>query len=152
MRNENIEREKLKEMIKEKINQLNREIEIYKLCLEILGGEVEEREAAKVIGERKIISEIYSNDGKPLAKIYGEADRIIIVPERNVNVNVNSREFKQFFIRKVLYGIKRENPLVRYEIKDRGGILTEIILRNITSQKEIKRLQGAVKWTFKQFT
>jgi len=157
--NENKTREEdLKRTIKEKINQLTKELEILKLCLAILNKEpIEKREKEKKptikkkTTKRSLIAQISDNEGNNLAKIYGEEDRVIITPENKVKVDINSREFRQFFIRKVLLGIKKERPLITYEVKDRDGILTEIVLKNITSEREIKRLQGAIKWTFKQF-
>jgi len=161
------DREKLKALIKEKIDQLNKEIEVLKMCLEIISEKsvatqkkaMETTIEAKIPSpqpqkiettERKLLSSI--NEGKEnIANIYVEKEKIIIVPGRNVEVDINSRDFKDFFIKKVLLGLKKEKAAVTYEVKDSNGILKEVIIRNVSEEKDIRRIEGAVKWTFSRF-
>jgi len=141
--------EDLRKRILERIEELNDELKAWQTCLQLV-DELLKREKAPLKVE-KIIAEIRDNTGNLLAKIYGSRDEMRIIPEKEVQVDVNSKEFKQFFIKKVLENIRKENPKVQYEIKERRGILLEVSLRNISSERELRRIQGAVKWTFKKF-
>lgn len=160
------DKEKLKSLIKERIDQLSREIEVLKLCLEIMGEKTvttqkeivkTEMEKEKVAQpqkaetvERKLLSSI-NEGGENIANIYVEKEKLIIVPGKNVKVDVNSKDFKNFFIKKVLLGLKKEKAAITYEVKDSNGILQEVIVRNVAEERDIRRIEGAVKWTFSRF-
>jgi len=143
------ELERIRKLIEEKINELNRELEAWKLCLKLLEKSVKVEE--KPEEKAKLLVEIKDDLGNPLAKIYSDNQNLIILPEENVSINTASREFKQFFVRKVLDGIKKENPLADYEIDEENGVLRKVIVKNVSGTREIRRIQGAVKWTFKKF-
>lgn len=149
------DKEWLKNRLREKIEELSKEIDVLKMCLEILGEKTEtppqkvEIITKKVEG-RKLLTTISEGD-KNLANIYAEENKVIIVPNKNIRIDTNSREFKEFFIKKVLLGLKREKPAITYEIKDERGVLNEIVIKNIMEEKDIKRIEGAVKWTFSRF-
>lgn len=160
------DREKLKNLIKERIDQLSREIEVLKLCLEIMGEKTvttqkeivkTEMEKEKMVQpqktetvERKLLSSI-NEGGENIANIYVEKEKLIIIPGKNVKVDVNSKDFKNFFIKKVLLGLKKEKAAITYEVKDSNGILQEVIVRNVAEERDIRRIEGAVKWTFSRF-
>jgi len=160
------DREKLKSLIKERIDQLSREIEVLKLCLEIMGEKTvttqkeivkTEMEKEKMVQpqkaetvERKLLLSI-NEGGENIANIYVEKEKLIIVPGKNVKVDVNSKDFKNFFIKKVLLGLKKEKAAITYEVKDSNGILQEVIVRNVAEERDIRRIEGAVKWTFSRF-
>jgi hypothetical protein len=163
---EDKEREKLKSLLKERIDQLSKEVEVLKMCLEILSekpAEAQQKVSETKVEvkvekpiqkaktpERKLLASI-SEGGENIANIYVEEDKIIVVPGKNVRVDVNSRDFKDFFIKKVLFGLKREKPSISYEVKDVNGTLKEVIIKNITEERDVKRIEGAVKWTFSRF-
>jgi hypothetical protein len=163
---EDKEREKLKSLLKERIDQLSKEVEVLKMCLEILGEKstvaqqktsetkvevkVEKPVQKAKTPERKLLTSI-SEGGESIANIYVEEDKIIVVPGKNVKVDVNSRDFKDFFVKKVLFGLKKEKPSISYEVKDVNGTLKEVIIKNITEERDVKRIEGAVKWTFSRF-
>ncbi|MCR6691491.1 MAG: hypothetical protein MRT15_03800 [archaeon YNP-LCB-003-016] len=166
MSEEDKEREKLKSLLKEKIDQLSKEVEILKMCLEILSEKptaaqqklsetkvevkVEKPVQKAKTPERKLLTSI-SEGGENIANIYVEEDKIIVVPGKNVKVDVNSRDFKDFFVKKVLFGLKKEKPSISYEVKDVNGTLKEVIIKNVTEERDVKRIEGAVKWTFSRF-
>ncbi len=157
----------LKRFIENRINEIEKEIALWKALLEIIerriqGEVVKSFEKHERVPEReyyealrgkseKLVSEIFDERGILLAKIYERNGEIVVRPSSKVKVRIESKEFKQFFIRKVLGGIKRENPNFKYKIFDRSGILIEIILKNIANDREKRRIQGAIKWTFKKF-
>jgi hypothetical protein len=163
---EDKEREKLKSLLKERIDQLSKELEVLKTCLEILGEKptaaqqkpsetkvevkVEKPVQKAKTPERKLLTSI-SEGGENIANIYVEEDKIIVVPGKNVKVDVNSRDFKDFFVKKVLFGLKKEKPSISYEVKDVNGTLKEVIIKNVTEERDVKRIEGAVKWTFSRF-
>lgn len=160
------DKERLKSLLKERIDQLSREVEVLKMCLEILGEKTTttqqkmsetalemkvEKPVQKVKPtERKLLMSI-SEGGENIANIYVEEDKIVVVPGKNVKVDVNSRDFKDFFVKKVLFGLKKEKPSISYEVKDVNGTLKEVIIKNVTEERDIKRIEGAVKWTFSRF-
>ncbi|MCR6668520.1 MAG: hypothetical protein NDF51_00775 [archaeon YNP-WB-040] len=166
MSEEDKEREKLKSLLKERIDQLSKELEVLKTCLEILGEKptaaqqktsetkvevkVEKPVQKAKTPERKLLTSI-SEGGENIANIYVEEDKIIVVPGKNVKVDVNSRDFKDFFVKKVLFGLKKEKPSISYEVKDVNGTLKEVIIKNVTEERDVKRIEGAVKWTFSRF-
>lgn len=166
MSEEDKEREKLKSLLKERIDQLSKEVEILKMCLEILSEKptaaqqktsetkvevkVEKPVQKAKTPERKLLTSI-SEGGENIANIYVEEDKIIVVPGKNVKVDVNSRDFKDFFVKKVLFGLKKEKPSISYEVKDVNGTLKEVIIKNVTEERDVKRIEGAVKWTFSRF-
>ncbi|HID15854.1 MAG TPA: hypothetical protein EYP16_03505 [Candidatus Atribacteria bacterium] len=142
--------EDLRKRIIERIEALNEELKAWQTCLKLI-DKLLKRVEEKPPKIEKIIAEIRDDSGVILAKIYGDKNEVKIIPERRVQVDVNSKEFKQFFIRKVLENIRRENPKVQYKIKENRGILLEVSLKNISRERELRRIQGAVKWTFKKF-
>lgn len=142
--------EELRRRITERIRELNKELEAWQTCLQLI-NEMLRREEKASLGMKRVIAEIRDNSGTLLAKMYEDRNEIKIIPEKEVRVNVNSKEFKQFFIGKVLENIRKENPRVEYNVKEHEGILMEISLKNISSERELRRIQGAVKWTFKKF-
>ncbi|RLE54390.1 MAG: hypothetical protein DRJ26_01985 [Candidatus Methanomethylicota archaeon] len=144
-----LELERIKKLIEEKIDELNKELEVWKLCLKLIEGTVRLRE--RPVEEARLLVEVKDELGNSLAKIYKDNNNLVIVPDRNVTINTSSREFSQFFIRKVLDGIKRENPSADYEVLEKNRILQKIIVKNISEAREVKRIQGAVRWTFKKF-
>lgn len=150
MREEEKQLEGLRKKIIERIEELNEELKAWKGCLQMIDGLLRGKEKVTLKVE-KLIAEIKDNSGILLAKIYGNKSEMRIIPEKRIRVDVNSKEFKQFFIKKVLENIRKENPRVQYNVKEKRGILLEVSLKNISSERELRRIQGAVKWTFKKF-
>ncbi|GEM_PF-849692 len=162
--------DELRKFIEKRIVELEREIQLWKICLRLVekklrvkekGIEVEIRErmtreeelrkAVKLEETKKPSLEILDNRGRVIAQIFEYGNTMKIVPDEHVKVNINSKEFRQFFIGKVLAGIKKENPRFSYNIIEKKGLLVQIVVKGVVSERERKRIYGAIKWTFSKF-
>ncbi|MBS7615461.1 hypothetical protein KEJ18_07030 [Candidatus Bathyarchaeota archaeon] len=110
--------------------------------------------------EARIIP-LKTDSGVLMANFYAEGSQIRIVPEPNMKFNVNTPPFNAFLIEKILGKMQeRDKELVSqgrlvpekalsYEIKKDNDVLQEIIIRNLTTQRE-REVRSAARWTLEK--
>ena len=168
----------LREILEEKIKNLEVELEGMKALLEIINriliersfrraGEIGKIEAAKQteapLPAKKILRTIplKTSSGELLARMYVEEDQIRIVPAEDKEFDVNIPPFTAFLIDKILEKMKeKDEDLVRqgklmpsevlsYEVEKEGNILREIRIKNIDEQRE-REIRSATRWTLEK--
>jgi len=168
----------LREILEEKIKNLEVELEGMKALLEIINriliersfrraGEIGKIEATKQtevpLLAKKILRTIplKTSSGELLARMYVEEDQIRIVPAEDKEFDVNIPPFTAFLIDKILEKMKKKDEdLVRqgklmpseilsYEIEKEGNILREIRIKNADEQRE-REIRSATRWTLEK--
>ena len=168
----------LREVLEEKIKNLEAELERMKFLLEIVNrilversfrraGEISKikttRQAEAPLPAKKILRTIplKTSSGELLARMYVEEDQIRIVPAEDKEFDVNIPPFNAFLIDKILEKMKeKDEDLVRqgklmpsevlsYEVEKEGNILREIRIRNADEQRE-REIRSATRWTLEK--
>lgn len=102
-----------------------------------------------------------TSSGENLANIYIEGRNIRVVPDADKKFDIGTPPFKAFLIDKVLtkmYEVDQEavkrgdlmpDEALSFDIKTDGNILREILVRNVTPQRE-RELRSAIRWTLEK--
>ncbi len=159
---EHIKIDEIKKFLEEKIQELKKEKEILELILGLLeSGVVSPRGTIKIEpkpGEK--IVPLRSSDGTLLAEMYIGKDEMRIIPF--VELSVDIPPFRQFFIARVLEGIKKKDidriergeldtsKAFDYEIIVDRGIIKEIRLKNIFDERRRMDIKSSAKWTLEK--
>jgi len=97
-----------------------------------------------------------------LGKMYIGEGYLRIVPAPDLELNVNIPPFRQFLVEKVLEEMRRkdreaaereeikEDEVLDYEVKTKGDVLTEILVKNVVDDRRVRELKNAVRWTFER--
>ncbi|MBS7657452.1 MAG: hypothetical protein QXI71_03400 [Candidatus Bathyarchaeia archaeon] len=113
------------------------------------------------VKEEARIIPLKTDSGVLMANFHVEDNQIKIIPEPNIKFNVNTPPFNAFLIEKILGRMyERDKELVSqgrlvpekafsYEIRKDNDVLQEIIIRNLTPQRE-KEVRSATRWTFER--
>lgn len=111
-------------------------------------------ETAKVIP-------LKTGGGEPLARIYIEDKNMRVVPEANKKFDIDTPPFEAFLIEKVLARMRvtdqeaarkgeiMPDEVISFDIRTEGNILREIVIRNVTPQRE-RELRSAIRWTLEK--
>jgi len=122
---------------------------------------IEPRPPVTAVKEEARIIPLKTDSGVLMANFYVEDNQVRIVPEPNAKFNVNTPPFDAFLIEKILGKMQeRDKELVSqgrlvpekafsYEIKKDNDILQEIIIRNLTPQRE-REIRSATRWTLEK--
>ncbi|MCD6095056.1 MAG: hypothetical protein J7J99_00655 [Thermoprotei archaeon] len=157
----------LKSFIEKKIAQLEEEIAFFKECLRLIDEQLKAKsfrraiEVAEEVEEHE--EEIYSRVlQRVLAKMYVSKNRIRIVPESNVKIEIDKPPFSTFLLKRVLDGYARDDledvrrgrltpdEALRYEVKSEGGVLKELIIYNYRNDERLRRIRSLIRWTFEK--
>lgn len=99
--------------------------------------------------------------GETLANVYIEGRNMRVIPEMDKKFDIGTPPFKAFLVDKVLMKMHevdqeavREGELMpdealSFDIKTEGNILREILVRNVTPQRE-RELRSAIRWTLEK--
>lgn len=165
----------LREILEERIRSLEAEVEGLKLILELVNIILLERsfkraeeiaqlrtaEAAPPTREVTRIIPLKTSSGETLASIYVEDKNLRIIPEADKKFYTDTPPFEAFLIEKVLNkmreadqeAVKRgelmPDEALSYEVKTEGNLIRELIIRNVTPQRE-RELRSAVRWTLEK--
>jgi len=168
----------LREVLEEKIRNLEAELEGMKALLEIINRILIERSFRRAgeIGKTKISEQVRApspakkilrviplktSSGELLARMHVKEDQIRIVPAGDKEFDVNIPPFTAFLIDKILEKMReKDEDLVRqgkllpskvlsYEIKKERNILREIRIRNVDEQRE-REIRSATRWTLEK--
>lgn len=99
--------------------------------------------------------------GEPLAQIYIEDRNMRVVPESDKKFDIDTPPFGAFLIEKVLARMRdidqeaarkgeiMPDEMISFDVRIEGNILREIIIRNVTPQRE-RELCSAIRWTLEK--
>lgn len=169
----------LREILEERIRRLEAEVEGLKIILEFVNSillersfrRVDEMVPARLLEaapaqpaqpkEPSRVMPLKASTGELLANIYIEDRTMRIVPEPDKKFDVNTPPFEAFLIEKVLNKMRemdqeavrrgelRPEEAISYEIKKDGTIIKEILIHNVSPQRE-RELRSAVRWTLEK--
>ncbi|MBS7624796.1 hypothetical protein KEJ29_04365 [Candidatus Bathyarchaeota archaeon] len=112
------------------------------------------REATRIIP-------LKTSAGETLASIYVEDRNLRVIPEADKKFHTDTPPFEAFLIEKVLNkmrevdqeAVKRgelmPDEALSYEVKAEGTLIREIVIRNVTPQRE-RELRSAIRWTLEK--
>lgn len=159
---EHIRINEIKKFLEERIQELKKEKEMLELILSLLeSGVISPKRTVKIEprpGEK--IVPLRGSDGTLLAEMYIGKSEIRIIPF--VELSVDIPPFRQFFIARVLEGIKRKDidriergeidasKAFDYEIIVDRGIIKEIRLKNIFDERRRMDIKSSAKWTLEK--
>ena len=164
----------LKRIAERRIEELEAELRLLKLCLEVIDrrlaqlsfkpateiGAVKE-EVFEEPPEREYVLTHRTNN-RPLARMYVWRDKLRIVPEQDVRINVNRPPFSTFFLRRVLEDFRRKDleasergelepgKVLRYEVKADDAFLKELIIYNYNNEIRLREIRNSARWTFEK--
>jgi len=169
----------LREILEEKIKNLEAELEGMRALLDFVNNLLIERSFKKA-GEiakarppepvetvpstaKKILRTVplKTASGELLANMNIEEGQISIVPASDKQFNVNTPPFTAFLVERIFEKMRnKDQELVRqgrlmpdevfsYEIEKEGDILREIRIRNVDPQRE-REIRSATRWTLEK--
>ncbi|MEM1543658.1 MAG: hypothetical protein QW795_03140 [Candidatus Bathyarchaeia archaeon] len=169
----------LREILEERIRSLEGEIEGLRALLEFVNEillEVSFKRAEEMVAPPKAAEvapvqppsppqvkaiPLKTGGGENLANIYIEGRNMRVIPEADKKFDVGTPPFKAFLVDKVLMrmhevdqeavrkGELMPDEALSFDIKTDGNILREILVRNITPQRE-RELRSAIRWTLEK--
>jgi len=157
----------VKSFIERRISQLEEEIAFLRECLRLIDEQLKAKsfrraiEVAEEIEEQE--EELYSRVlQRVVAKLYVSKNRIRIVPAEGIRIEVDKPPFSTFFLKRVLDGYARQDleevrrgrltpdEALRYEVKSRDGLLSELIIYNYRDEERLRRIRSLIRWTFEK--
>lgn len=160
--------------IQRRIEELEGELELLKLVLSVVDAVLSQesftsaaelpRETAPPphpaeaeLGARVSETVVSSRDGRELARLVVYERGLVIEPL--IELPVDSPPFRSFFVAKILDGYKRkdeelarageiaEDETFDYEVREEGGLVKEIVVRNYRERRRLDEIRSALRWT-----
>ena len=103
-----------------------------------------------------------ASDGTLLATLYVKGDELRLVPSEELKFNVNTPPFQQFLIAKVLNRMAAKDKddaaagrigpdeIFTYKVVQEGGVIREVIVRNVREERRMATLKNAFRWTLEK--
>ncbi len=163
----------LKRLAERRIEELEAELKLLKACLEIINKQLSQmsfKPAIEISTKEEAVEEppereyllAHRVNNKPLARMYVWKDKIRIVPEKGVRIDVNRPPFSTFFVVRVLGEFQRKDKeasergklepdkIFRYEIRTKDGILKELLVYNYRNEFRLREIRNSARWTFER--
>ncbi len=152
--------EELKKHLEEKIQQLQKEIEMYKALLEVVDVLYKNRDELLTAKPGEEVIQVKSPSGEVIANMYIGHDYIRAVPL--VPMPKNIPPLTTYLISRVLDEMKRreeelaergeikKEEVLSYDIREEEGLLKEIMVKNIKSERDFVELKAAIRWTLQK--
>ena len=105
---------------------------------------------------------IQTEDGTHLANIAIIDKDLKIVPNPDINFDIDSPPFSAFLVNRILEQMRKKDielakkgeidvdKVFAYKIETKGNNLTEIIIENYGDERRFFELKNAVRWTFRR--
>jgi len=167
----------LREILEEKIKNLEAELDGLRTLLDFVNnlliersfkkaGEITRPEPSKPIQQpamKRILRTIplKTASGELLANMYVEKDQIRIVPSPDKQFDINTPPFTAFLVERIFAKMQEKdqklvqqgrlmpNEVFSYEIDKEGDIIREIRLRNVDYERE-REIRSAARWTLEK--
>jgi len=100
---------------------------------------------------------VTSREGRELAKVLTYERGVVVRPL--IDLPVDSPPFRSFFLAKILDGYRRkdeelvkagelaEDEAFDYEVREEGGLVREIRIRNYRDERRLREIKSALRWT-----
>ncbi len=155
----------LKAFLEQRMVELEREMEGFKMLLEIVDKELAAKSFKKAqpveVGEKEFaaLRMIRSRSGNLLATMSLKESEARIVFNPEIRVTQDMRPFSSFLLRKVLDAMREadlqrvgegkldQSSVLSYEVVYDGDIARELIVKNYRDEARLREIVNSVKWT-----
>jgi hypothetical protein len=164
----------LREWISEEIEKREREIEKFQQNLRILDSLVKQSsfsKASSLVSSNKqniqSVQQTSSNviliktqDSKILANAHITPDELVIIPQENVMLDVDTHPFKSFFLGRIIGGMESQdrvdaqngkipqNSTISCLVNKDGNRIREILIKNYRQKERVTEIINTVTWSF----
>ena len=164
----------LREWISEEIEKREGEIEKFQQNLRILDSLVKQSSFSKasslassnkqniqsVQQTSSTIIPIKTQDSKILANAHVTPDELVIIPQENVMLDVETHPFKSFFLGRIIGGMESQdrldtqngkipqNSAISCLVNKDGNRIREILIKNYRQKERVTEIINTVTWSF----
>ena len=165
----------LREWISEEIEKREREIEKFQQNLRILDSLVKQSsfsKASSLVSSNKqnmqsvqetsssTVIPIKTQDSKILANAHVTSDELVIIPQENVVLDVETHPFKSFFLGRIIGGMESQdrldiqngkipqNSAISCLVNKDGNRIREILVKNYRQKERVTEIINTVTWSF----
>ena len=162
----------VKTYYEKRANEMEKEVSMLRSLLKIIDKMLAEKSFKKIdISKTKPVSStseyketisIKATDGTSLANIHVCEDEIKLVPNTEINFDINSPPFKAFLITRILDKMREKDielakkgginvdEIFSYRVKQKDDFLKEIIIENYGDERRLYELRNAIRWTLQR--
>ncbi len=162
----------IKSFFEKRANKLENEVSMLRSFLDIIDKMLTEKSFKKIevpktkpITENSTYKEIISikaADGTHLADMKVDDKTIKLVPNTEINFDINSPPFKAFLINRIFDKMRAKDvelakegtldidKVFTFKIEKDDGILKETIIENYGDERRLFELRNAVRWTLRR--
>ncbi len=155
----------LKAFLEQRMAELERELEDFKMLLEIIDRELAAKSFKRVqpigAGEKDVaaLRMIRSRSGNLLATMSLKESEARIVFNPEIRVTHDMKPFSSFLLRKVLDSMREadlqrvgegkldQSSVLSYEVVYDGDVARELVVKNYRDEARLREIVNSVKWT-----
>jgi len=152
--------------------EMENEVSMLRSLLEIIDKILAEKSFKKIdMSNTKSLSEtseyketisIKATDGTSLANIYVGEGQIKLIPNIEINFDVNSPPFKAFLITRIFDKMREKDielakkgdinvdEIFSYRVEQKDDFLKEIVIENYGDERRLFELRNAIRWTLRR--
>lgn len=160
----------VREWISEEIEKREREIEKLKQNLHILDSLVKQSsfsKASNLLSTPKISNQesssvipIKTPDNKVIANAHVTADELVIIPDKEIMLDVETQPFKSFFLGRIVGGMQNQDntevqsgkiapeSVIQCMVNKDGTRIREILIKNYRQKDRVNEIINTVTWSF----
>jgi len=163
----------LREWISEEIEKREKEIDKFRQNLRILDSLVKQSsfsKASSLVSNKQSapqnqqasssIIPIKTPDNKILANAHVTSDELVIIPQENVVLDVETHPFKSFFLGRIIGGMESQdkidaqngkipqNSAISCLVNKDGNRIREILVKNYRQKERVTEIINTVTWSF----
>lgn len=156
----------LKSYLEARLRSLEGEVEQIKSFLDAVDEAVISKSFQKVevptqVEEEQVIP-LRTRSGVVLAKMYVRSDYARIKPEKDITFNVATPPFNTFLVKRILETMQKQDEkkmkkgevepdkILSFEVNDKNGLLSEIVINNYGDDKRLMELKSSARWTLEK--
>ncbi len=159
----------IREWISEEIEKKEREIEKLKQNLQILDSLVKQSSFSKASNlmsakipnqESSSVIPIKTPDNKIIANAHVTSDELVIIPDKEIMLDVETQPFKSFFLGRIVGGMQNQDntevqsgkiapeSVIQCMVNKDGTRIREILIKNYRQKDRVNEIINTVTWSF----
>ena len=157
----------LKEWVVEEIEKRQREVERLKNNLTILDSILKQssfNKASSLLSPPNtggsVIPIKRSSDSTIIANAHVTSDEVVIVPSKDITLDIDAQPFKSFFLGRIIGGMESRDNLdvqngkidpdsvINCIINKDGNTIREILIKNYRDRERVNEIINTVAWSF----
>ena len=164
----------LKEDLTEKIIKYKEQIEKLEKNISVLDTILKQssftkasdltRNAPKTIKQERKIAITKSSDGTTIANAFVTNDKVSIILEDSVTLDLDTPPLKTFFVDRIIgemkkkdieqveSGVIKKDDIINCVINDNGGRIREIIIKNYRQEERVDEIINTATWSLTRMT